>query len=161
MLAAAALMLAGLVAGCGSDDGSDSGDSGDSGSAPISQFAIVAPEKGNDYGWNQQGVEGAEQVGNELGINVDVADNSGYEDISPVLRELSTSGNEFIVAQASGYNTTAPDVAAQTGVRSSSGTTRRRTCPRPRPTPARRARRAPTSPGCSRRRRARAATSGS
>ena len=116
MLAAAALMLGGLVAGCGSDDSSsDSGD--DSGSsAPISSFAIVTPEKGNDYGWNQQGVEGAEKVGNELGINVDVADNSGYEDISPVLRELSTSGNEFIVAQASGYNTTAPDVAAQTGV---------------------------------------------
>ncbi len=116
MLAVAALTLAGLVAGCGSDDDSDSGDSGDSGSAPISQFAIVAPEKGNDYGWNQQGVEAAEKVATDLGIDVDVADNSGYEDISPVLRELSTSGNEFIVAQASGYNTTAPDVAAQTGV---------------------------------------------
>ena len=130
MLAVAALTLAGLVAGCGSDDDSDSGDSGDSGSAPISQFAIVAPEKGNDYGWNQQGVEAAEKVAADLGIDVDVADNSGYEDISPVLRELSTSGNEFIVAQASGYNTTAPDVAGadrRPGARR--GTTRRRTCP--------------------------------
>ncbi len=117
LLAAVATLLlgAGLVAGCGSDDDDDS-TSAESGSAPISAFAIVAPEKGNDYGWNQQGVEAAEQVAADLGIEVEVADAAGYEDISPVLRELSTSGNEFIVAQASGYNTTAPDVAAQTGV---------------------------------------------
>jgi simple sugar transport system substrate-binding protein len=112
----AALMLSGgLAAGCGSDDDDDSGDG--SGDAPISQFAIVAPEKGNDYGWNQQGVEAAEQVAGDLGIEVEVADNAGYEDISPILRELSTTGSaEFVIAQASGYNTTAPDVAAQTGV---------------------------------------------
>jgi len=109
------LLAAGLLAACGSDDDDDtSGD--EASSAPISQFGIVTPEKGNDYGWNQQGVEGAQKVADELGIQLDVADNSGYEDISPVLRELSTSGAEFIVAQASGYNTTAPDVAAQTGV---------------------------------------------
>jgi basic membrane protein A len=108
------LLAAGLLAACGSDDDDTGGD--EASSAPISSFAIVAPEKGNDYGWNQQGVEAAEQVAADLGIEVEVADAAGYEDISPVLRELSTSGNEFIVAQASGYNTTAPDVAAQTGV---------------------------------------------
>jgi basic membrane protein A and related proteins len=118
LLAAVATLLlgAGLVAGCGSDD-DEGDDGGDSGSAPISKFAIVAPEKGNDYGWNQQGVEAAEQVASDLGIEVEVADGAGYEDVSPILRELSTTGGaEFIVAQASGYNTTAPDVAAQTGV---------------------------------------------
>jgi basic membrane protein A and related proteins len=115
-LLATALLAVGLVAGCGDDDDdSDSGDTG-GGEAPISSFAIVSPEKGNDYGWNQQGVEGAEQVASDLGIEVEVADNAGYEDVSPILRELSTSGPEFIIAQASGYNTTAPDVAAQTGV---------------------------------------------
>ena len=108
------LLAAGMLAACGDDDDDDGGD--EASSAPISSFAIVAPEKGNDYGWNQQGVEAAEQVAADLGIEVEVADAAGYEDISPVLRELSTSGNEFIVAQASGYNTTAPDVAAQTGV---------------------------------------------
>jgi basic membrane protein A and related proteins len=110
------LLAAGLLAACGSDDNGDTS-GGESSSAPISSFAIVTPEKGNDYGWNQQGVEAAEQVASDLGIEVEVADGAGYEDISPILRELSTSGGaEFIVAQASGYNTTAPDVAAQTGV---------------------------------------------
>jgi basic membrane protein A and related proteins len=110
--AVATLVAAGVVAvGCGG--GGDEGGGG--GEAGISEFAIVTPEKGNDYGWNQQGVKGAEQVADDLGIQLEVADNAGYEDISPVLRELSTSGPEFVIAQASGYNTTAPDVAAQTG----------------------------------------------
>jgi basic membrane protein A and related proteins len=111
--AVATVVAAGVVAvGCGGGGG-DGGDGG--GAAAISELAIVTPEKGNDYGWNQQGVEGAEQVADDLGIQLEVADNAGYEDISPVLRELSTSGPEFVIAQASGYNTTAPDVAAQTG----------------------------------------------
>ena len=109
--AVATLLLAGGLAACGGDNGENGG-----GGASISSMAIVTPERGNDYGWNQQGVEGAQKVADELGIDLEVADNSGYEDISPILRELSTSGPEFIIAQASGYNTTAPDVAAQTGV---------------------------------------------
>jgi simple sugar transport system substrate-binding protein len=112
-LVATALLVGGVVVGCGGDDDDEDG----GGEAAISSFAIVAPEKGNDYGWNQQGVEGAETVANDLGIDLEVADNAGYEDTSAILRELSTTGGaEFIVAQASGYNTTAPDVAAQTGV---------------------------------------------
>jgi len=112
---AATVVVAGLIgAGCGSDDDEDSG-SGSS-DAPIDSFAIVAPEKGNDYGYNQQGVDAAEQIASDLGIDVEIADNSGYEDISPILRELATGGAELVIAQASGYNTVAPDVAAQTGV---------------------------------------------
>jgi basic membrane protein A and related proteins len=112
-LVATALLVSGVVVGCGGDDDDEDG----GGEAAISSFAIVAPEKGNDYGWNQQGVEGAETVASDLGIDLEVADNAGYEDTSAILRELSTTGGaEFIIAQASGYNTTAPDVAAQTGV---------------------------------------------
>ncbi len=119
----ATLLLALVVgAGCGSDDSDDSGGGGSSGGgesakAPISKFAIVAPEKGNDYGYNQQGVDAAKKIAADLGIEVEIADGSGYEDIAPILRELSTTGGaEFVIAQASGYNTIAPDVAAQTGV---------------------------------------------
>jgi len=110
---ASLLLVGAVVAGCGGDDDDDGGNGGE---ASISSFGIVAPEEGNDYGWNQQAVEASEQVASELGIEVEVADGAGYEDITPILRELSTGGAEFIVAQASGYNTTAPEVAAQTGV---------------------------------------------
>lgn len=112
VLSAAVLSVG--IAACGDDD-DDGGDDG-GGEASISSFAIVAPEEGNDYGWNQQAVEAAETVAADIGADVEVADNSGYEDISPILRELATAGNEFVIAQASGYNTTAPEVAAQTGV---------------------------------------------
>jgi simple sugar transport system substrate-binding protein len=113
----AALFVAGAAfAGCSSDDDGDSGSDGGSGDAPIAKFSVVTPEKGNDFGWYQQAVEGSEAVGAELGIEVEVADNSGYEDVTPILRELATSGSEFVIAQASGYNTAAPDVADQTGV---------------------------------------------
>lgn len=106
------------VTGCGSDDSGDSngGSDGGSGDAPISKFAIVTPEQGNDFGWNQQSVEAATAVADELGIELEVADNSGYEDISPILRELANADSEFVIAMASGYNTSAPEVAQQTGV---------------------------------------------
>ena len=113
-LLASMVLVVGVAAGCGGDDDDDDGGGG--GDAPISEFAIAAPEKGNDYGWNQQAVQAAEQVASDFGIEVEVADNSGYEDIAPILRELGTGGAEFVIAQASGYNTAAPDVAAQTGV---------------------------------------------
>jgi basic membrane protein A len=107
------LLATGAIAACGDDDDDDGGDGGE---AAISSFAVVTPEDGNEYGWNQQAVEAGEQVASDLGIEVEIADGSGYEDVTPILRELATAGNEFVVAHASGYNTTAPDVAAQTGV---------------------------------------------
>jgi basic membrane protein A len=113
-------MAAFVVAGCGGDDDDDSGGGGgqseQASKNKIASFAIVAPEKGSDYGWNQQSVEAAQKIAKERGIKVEVADNSGYEDIAPILRELATADQDFIIAQASGYNTAAPDVAAQTEV---------------------------------------------
>jgi basic membrane protein A and related proteins len=113
------VLMAFAVAGCGDDD-DDSGGGGGGGQQAsenkIASFAIVAPEKGSDYGWNQQSVEAAQKIAKERGIKVEVADNSGYEDIAPILRELATTDQDFIIAQASGYNTAAPDVAAQTEV---------------------------------------------
>lgn len=113
----AMLLASAISVGCGSSSDSTSGSSGgEGGGTEVSQFAIATPEAGNDYGWNQQAVEAANKVADELGIEVDVADNSGYDDISPILRDLSTSGAQLVIAQASGYNTTAPDVAQSTGV---------------------------------------------
>lgn len=115
------VLTAFVFAGCG-DDEESAGGGGGSGSETqasenkVASMAIVAPEKGSDYGWNQQGVEAAQAVGEERGIEVEVADNAGYEDVTPILRELATGGADFVIAHASGYNTAAVDVATQTEV---------------------------------------------
>jgi basic membrane protein A and related proteins len=116
------VLTAFVVAGCGDDDDS-SGSSGNGGGTEteasktkVANFAIVTPEKGTDYGWNQQSIEAAKKIAADRGVKVDVADNSGYEDVTPILRELATGDANFIIAQASGYNTAAPDVSTQTEV---------------------------------------------
>lgn len=81
--------------------------------AEVDKIGIAAPEKATDYGWNQQGVESAKKAATAAGAGIDVADNSGYDDVEPVLRRLAQSGVKLIVAQASGYNTVAPRVAEQ------------------------------------------------
>jgi basic membrane protein A and related proteins len=86
------------------------------GGASVETLGIVAPEKGNDYGWNQQGVQGAEAAGQAQGAKVVVDDGIGYENIEPNLRRMAQRGANLIIAQASGYNTVAPKVAAQFNV---------------------------------------------
>jgi simple sugar transport system substrate-binding protein len=119
-----ALLLAVFAAGCGGDEGEEAAPA-DTGAATdtageeqveIDKIAIVAPEKANDYGWNQQGVEGARQAAESIGAEIEVADGAGYEDVSPILRQLVDGGADFIIAQASGYNTAAPEVAQETSV---------------------------------------------
>ncbi len=79
----------------------------------VTRIGYAAPEKANDYGWNQQGAEGAKSVAQEMGAEIEIADGLGYEDVGPVLRQLAEGGADFIIAQASGYNTTAPQVAQE------------------------------------------------
>jgi basic membrane protein A len=115
------VLTAFVIAGCGDDDDSDNGGGGGDTAAQesenaVANFAIVTPEKGSDYGWNQQSIEAARKIAQERGVDVNVADNSGYEDVTPILRELATDDTDFIIAQASGYNTAAPDVSVQTEV---------------------------------------------
>jgi simple sugar transport system substrate-binding protein len=112
LLAIGAVALIG--AGCGDDD-SDDGDDGAS-ETSITEFAVVTPEKDDDFGWNQNAAEAGEAVSSALDVPVELAANSGFEDITPILRDLADGGAGFIVAHASAYNTVAPDVAAETGV---------------------------------------------
>jgi simple sugar transport system substrate-binding protein len=79
-------------------------------------MGIIAPEKGNDFGWNQQGVEGAKAAATSVGATIEVADGAGYDDPGPILRQLADGGAKFIVAQASGYNTAAPKFATENNV---------------------------------------------
>jgi basic membrane protein A len=115
----AVVLTAFVVAGCGDDDddgGGGGGGGGQQAEKTVENFAIVTPEKGSDYGWNQQSIEAARKISSDRGLELEVADNAGYEDVTPVLRELATGGANFIIAQASGYNTAAPDVSTQTEV---------------------------------------------
>jgi basic membrane protein A len=85
-------------------------------STNVSKIAIATPAKANDYGWNQQGVAAARVAGKVNGATVTVNDGVGYDNTQAVLLRLARSGNQFVIAQASGYNTIAPRVAQQTRV---------------------------------------------
>jgi len=84
--------------------------------AEIDSFAILTPEQGTDFGWNQQAVDAAQAVSESLGVEVIVASGLGYGDVRPTLRELAAEGADLLIAHASGYNSAAPEIAEETGV---------------------------------------------
>src|SRR5689334_10095746 len=81
--------------------------------ATVDRIAIAAPEKANDYGWNQQGVAGDRAIAKQFGAKLEVADGIGYDNTDSVLRQLAQGGAKLIIAHASGYNTIAPRIAQQ------------------------------------------------
>ena len=87
-----------------------------SASAEIKSFALLTPEQGTDFGWNQQAVDAARALGEKLDLEVIVASGLGYGDVRPTMRELAAEGVDLIIAHASGYNTAAPEIARETGV---------------------------------------------
>jgi len=84
--------------------------------ADIDKLAILVPEQGTDFGWNQQGVDAARAVAEKYGLEFLPAEGLGYGDVRPTLRELAEEGADLMIAHASGYNTAAPEIAAETGV---------------------------------------------
>lgn len=82
----------------------------------LKSIAILAPEAATDFGWNQQGVAAARQAAEKAGLTVQVAENLGYGDVRPVLRELVEDGAGLLIAHASGYNTAAPEIGEELGV---------------------------------------------
>jgi basic membrane protein A and related proteins len=86
------------------------------GARSVARMAIITPEEADDYGWNQQGVESARAVAEARGAELQVAAGAGYEDISPVFRQLAEADADLIIAWASGYNTVAPRLARELDV---------------------------------------------
>ena len=82
----------------------------------IDKIAVLVPEQGTDFGWNQQGVDAARAVAKKFGLEFLPAEGLGYGDVRPTLRELAEEGADLMIAHASGYNTAAPEIAAETGV---------------------------------------------
>lgn len=84
--------------------------------AEVKSIAIMTPEEGTDFGWNQQGVDAAKAAAQAAGVEVIVASGLGYGDVRPTLRELAADGASLIIAHASGYATSAPEIADETKV---------------------------------------------
>jgi simple sugar transport system substrate-binding protein len=84
--------------------------------ASIAKAALVTPASRTNQGWDQQGADGLEAVGAERGVTVEIAENGGYDDINPILRDFEANGNELIICHASGYQTVCPEFAAETGI---------------------------------------------
>ena len=82
----------------------------------VDQVAIVVPASRTNQGWDQQGADNLERVGESLGIDVEVSENSGYDDITPILQDLADGGSDLIVCHASGYQTVCPEFAVANGV---------------------------------------------
>jgi basic membrane protein A len=89
---------------------------GASGAAELTSIAVLTPEQGTDFGWNQQAVEAAKAAAAAKGVEAIVAEGLGYGDVRPTMRELVADGAGLLIAHASGYNTAAPEIAAETGV---------------------------------------------
>ena len=83
--------------------------------ADVDSIAVLTPEQGTDYGWNQQAVESARAAAEAAGVEFIPAEGLGYGDIRPTLRELAADGVDLMIAHAAGYNTAAPEIARETG----------------------------------------------
>ncbi len=79
----------------------------------LKTFAILTPEQGTDFGWNQQGIVAAEKVAKAMGLTVIVAQGLGYGDIRSSMRELVADGAQFILAHAGGYNAAGAEIAKE------------------------------------------------
>lgn len=84
--------------------------------ADVKSIAVLVPEQGTDYGWNQQGVDAARAVAEKYGLEFIPAEGLGYGDVRPTLRELAEDGASLMIAHASGYNTAAPEIALESNV---------------------------------------------
>jgi basic membrane protein A and related proteins len=82
----------------------------------VDQIAVVTPGSRTNQGWDQQAADAVDAVAKEAGIEGVVAENGGYEDITPILRDLAAGGAGLIICHASGYQTVCPEFAAESGV---------------------------------------------
>lgn len=112
-LSAAAFVVAALAA-CATGPGDS--DSTESPSNQVERVAIVAPENESDHGWNQQGLIGAEAAAKQLGIELDVNIDVGYDNTQTILTQVAEKGNQLVIAHASGFTTAAVRASADSGV---------------------------------------------
>ncbi|MEN3343098.1 MAG: basic rane protein [Actinomycetota bacterium] len=79
----------------------------------VTKVGFASPAKASDYGWNQQGYNGARAAATATGSQFKAITNIGYDKTDVVLRQLINGGAKFVVAHASGYDTNAARLAKQ------------------------------------------------
>src|ERR1051325_8081539 len=102
VLAAGGLIAAGTASSAGALHGST-----------VTKVGFASPAKASDYGWNQQGYNGAKAAAAATRAQFQAITNIGYDKTDVILRQLITGGAKFIVAHASGYDTIATRLAKQ------------------------------------------------
>ena len=56
----------------------------------VKTVGMVTPASSTNLGWDQQGADGlTEASAKTLGIKVEVQENGGYDDITPILKDLA------------------------------------------------------------------------
>lgn len=84
----------------------------------VEQVAVLLPASQTDQGWNQQGADSLlAAAANREGVTVEIAENLGYDDITPVLRDLADRDFDLVICHASGYQTVCPEFAQANGIR--------------------------------------------
>jgi basic membrane protein A and related proteins len=79
----------------------------------VTKIGFASPAKASDYGWNQQGYNGAKAAAAATGASIQAITNIGYDKTDVVLRQLIKGGAKFVIAHASGYDTIAARLAQQ------------------------------------------------
>jgi simple sugar transport system substrate-binding protein len=81
----------------------------------VQRVAVIVPASKTDYGWNQAMPDAVEEVAPRMNKLYEIAENAGYRDIRPILRDLA-SRSQLIFCHASGYTTVCPEFAREANV---------------------------------------------
>ncbi|QEX16814.1 BMP family ABC transporter substrate-binding protein [Hypericibacter terrae] len=81
--------------------------------AEVKSIAVLVPEQGTDFGWNQQGIEAGRAVAKKYDLKFIPVEGLGYGDIRPTLRELAGDGVDLLILHANGYSESGIEVAQE------------------------------------------------
>jgi simple sugar transport system substrate-binding protein len=81
----------------------------------VTHISVVVPASATDHGWNQAMPEAVSEMAPRLNVLYEIAENAGYRDIRPVLRDLARR-SQLIICHASGYVTVCPEFAREAKV---------------------------------------------
>lgn len=81
------------------------------------KVGLIVPASKTDHGWNEQAADSLLALEGPLNIKVEIAEQAGYGDISPIFLDFAKRGFDLVICHASGYQTICPELAKQTGVK--------------------------------------------